>query len=129
MGDDLRGQGVVFVHEAEVGLEGGRRVGGGFGRLEHAGRVRGQVGRDGGRQGVEGGRVRGVDGDDDAARFEGPRGGRGCQGRGDFGEEADLPQHGEGEDHGFEGLGLRVDAHVVVVVTVAIAVAAGLGVL
>lgn len=47
VGDYLRGQGVVFVHEAEVGLEGRGCVGGGFWGFEHAGRVGGEVGCDG----------------------------------------------------------------------------------
>lgn len=41
---------------------------------------------------------------------------RGCQWGGDFGEEADFADGGDGEDHCFEGFGLRVDVHFVVVV-------------
>ena len=55
MGDDLRGQGVVLVHEAEVGLEGWRGVGWWFWGLEHAdvvGRGGRKVGVDGAGQGV-----------------------------------------------------------------------------
>ncbi len=127
MGDELGGEGVVFVHEVEVGLEGGRGVGGGSGGLEDAGVVGGEVRGDGAGEGREGGRVRGVDGDDEAAGFaRGGCGARGCEGGRDFGEDFDFAEGGDGEDHCFEGLGLRVDAHVVVVVAAAVA---GLGVL
>ena len=128
--DDLRGEGVVVVHEAEVGLEGGGRVGRGFWGPEDAGRVGGQGRFDGGGQGVQGGGVGGVEGDDEAAGSAGGggRGVRGRQGGGDFGEDADFAQGGDGEDHCFEGFGLRVDAYGVVAVVVAAVVAAGLGV-
>lgn len=46
--DQLRGEGVVFVHEAQVGLEARRGFGGRLGGFEHAGRVGGEVGFDGG---------------------------------------------------------------------------------
>ena len=43
MVDDLRGEGVVFVHEAEVGLEARGCVGWGLWGLENAGSVGGDV--------------------------------------------------------------------------------------
>ena len=41
--DDLRGEGMVFVHEAEVGLEARGCVGWGLWGLENAGSVGGDV--------------------------------------------------------------------------------------
>lgn len=112
MGDDLCRERVVGVHEAEVGLEGWGLVGGGFRGREDARGVGGEVRLDGGGQGVEGGGVGGVDGDDEAAGAAGwGRRARGCEGRGDFREQPDLAEGRDREDHGFERLGLRVEAH------------------
>ena len=112
MVDELGGEGVVGVHEAEVGLEARGRAGGGVGGLEHAGRVGCQGRLDGAGEGVEGGGVGGVEGDDEAAA-RGAHGGCGAGGGergGDFGEHPDLAEGRDGHDHGFEGLGLRVGA-------------------